>query len=371
MYAPVTAFSNMEKGFHVTDAGYRAILKSGGQIVAAGKMTIAAASKGKRDDGAGGAYTVLVLEVDLGYVVGAVASGGGGGQGELSFCLAHDPKAPLDQSSCRQAQGGVSNNGGENDDRAYQVIDCGVTYNVEAAGTVRISNYSCPAGEGSANAIAVSLHHPAYGAAAPKKSFKDYQSPLVLDLNGNAQLDLVDAFDDTNPVMFDIMGKGQKLRSGWVTAEDAMLFIDVNKNGKVDDGRELFSEFSWDRDDPEPKARRRFYNGYQALAQYDDNQDGIIDAKDVAYQEIKVWRDRDQDGMSSEGEVQSLLAAGVREMSLAYEKTSNSNNWPVVKGNDVKLVATYTTLTGEVRQTADVWFRQRRNVEAQVSGVSK
>lgn len=374
MYAPVTAFSNMEKGWHITDAGYRAILKNGsGKIIAAGKMTIAAASKGKRDDGAGGAYTVLVLEIDLGYVGAEVASGSGsGGQGTISFCQAVNPKAALDKSECKDTAGGVSNNGGENDDRQYKIIDCSVSYQIQSAGTVRLSNYGCPGGEGTAAAPAVSLHHPAYGAAAPQKSFKDYQSPLVFDLDGNGRLDLIDAFDDTKPVMFDIMGIGKKSRSGWVEAQDAMLVLDVNGNGKIDDGRELFSEFSWVRGNPEDRAAKRFYNGFAALNQYDDNEDGKIDARDPVFAEARIWRDLNRDGTSDANELKTLAESGIAEISMAYEKTSNTNNWPVVAGNDVKLLSTYKTTAGETRQIADVWFRQRRNTEAQVStGVSK
>jgi hypothetical protein len=33
----------------------------------------------------------------------------------------------------------------------------------------------------------------------------------------------------------------------------------------------------------------------------------------------------------------------------------------------VKLISTFRTKAGETRQIADVWFRQRRNTEAQVS----
>jgi hypothetical protein len=367
MLAPVTAFSNMEKGYHITERGYRAILKANGTIIAAGPMNIKAAIKGKRSDSSG-AYTAMTLNIAMTYVSPDIASGSNsGGSGQLSFCMNNNAKAKGTDMGCQEVAGGFAQSGGENEDRMYQMVDCPVTYSVPAAGTVQINSYDClPSGnEGNAQAIGVSLHHPVYGFAAKNKSFKDYQSPLVLDLAGDG-LNLVDVYDETKKIMFDIEGDGLASRTGWVTPADGMLAMDFNGNGVIDDGRELFSNFTYDKDETDAGAARRFANGFAALGQLDDNTDGAITKADKVWGKLRVWRDLNQNGKAEPNELKSLDDMKIAEISLAYEATSNTNHWTMVAGNEVRYTAKFKYTDGRSFEIADVYFKQRRNLEAQV-----
>jgi len=76
------------------------------------------------------------------------------------------------------------------------------------------------------------------------------------------------------PVMFDINADGTKESIGW-TADPSICFLALDRNGNnvVDDGAELFGTAT-----PLPDGTTG--NGFIALSQYDDNRDGVIDARD-------------------------------------------------------------------------------------------
>ena len=63
-------------------------------------------------------------------------------------------------------------------------------------------------------------------------------------------------------VAFDLMGQGA-VKTGWVDKQDGLLALDIDSNGKIDSGRELFGEATKLSDDSMAK------DGFQALAQYD------------------------------------------------------------------------------------------------------
>jgi hypothetical protein len=60
----------------------------------------------------------------------------------------------------------------------------------------------------------------------------------------------------------------------------------------------------------------RFQGGYAELAAYDTNHDGKISVADLIWSELKVWQDKDRDGETDAGELKSLSALGIRELSL-------------------------------------------------------
>ncbi|MBQ4283372.1 MAG: hypothetical protein IJB96_05520, partial [Lachnospira sp.] len=129
-----------------------------------------------------------------------------------------------------------------------------------------------------------------------KKAVAD---PIILDLDGdgfNIEKKKAGAY-------FDLNCNGFAERINW-TRSDAILTLDKNSNGKIDDGSEVFGDYHLLADGTRAK------NGFEALAQYDTNKDGVIDAKDEVFNSLKLWVDADGDGISEDGELKSLADMG-------------------------------------------------------------
>ena len=125
--------------------------------------------------------------------------------------------------------------------------------------------------------------------------------------------DGVKTLNQTAGQHFDHAGDGFAERTGWVKPDDGWLVRDLNGNGTIDTGAELFGVDTVKRDGS--KAR----DGFDALADLDANQDGWMDAKDAAFASLRVWRDLNQDGISQPGELQTLAQAGIVAISTGGE----------------------------------------------------
>ena len=129
---------------------------------------------------------------------------------------------------------------------------------------------------------------------------------------------LVLVFDDepvtfTNPEgAFDLAGRDTLVRTDWVSSQTPWLVLDRNANGAIDDGTELFGSMTRLPDG------QRATNGFQALAPLDADRDGWITASDPAFARLALWRDLDQDRVSSADEL-SPVAEAVSALSLSYE----------------------------------------------------
>lgn len=347
-----TPFSNMEHGYQATNEGFRAILRdANNEIIAAGPMNMDAVMNGESCDSGGIAYSCLELRPNMLYVSNKVTTGElRGGAGKLSVCMARDVNAAYENSECQSLPGRAS-------DRPFQWLNRGVNYTV-SEGKLRVTSYSESMGEGG---NALSVYHPAYGFAAPGQAFKDYQSPLVLDLNRDGKVSLSSVNENKN-LRFDLMNTGKAVRTGWIGKGDALLAIDVNGNGKIDNGSELFGEYSAGRL-PKAGELKSFENGFQALSLYDSNKDGRIDSQDAVFAKLVVWNDANGDGTSQAFELKSLAQASVKSLDLGYETTSNAKAPQVISGNEVRLTSSYTATDGKKHKLVDVWFQQSREVE--------
>jgi hypothetical protein len=127
---------------------------------------------------------------------------------------------------------------------------------------------------------------------------------------------LVVSFDGA-PVRFERSGHrfaftpGRPVSTDWPSSETPWLCRDVNGNGCIDDGSELFGSDTWVGDG---HAR----HGFEALAALDENHDGVVDAKDPAFGELRLWRDVDGDRCSSPGELTPLAGDGLFALEVGF-----------------------------------------------------
>ena len=147
-------------------------------------------------------------------------------------------------------------------------------------------------------------------------------------------------------VLFDLDGDGTLEQTAWVSTGDGLLVRDLNHNGRIDNGRELFGSST------ELPDGGRAQDGFQALAALDSNADGRIDQADEAYASLKVWVDANSDGVSDAGELCGLAEAGVRSIGLAAEASTRRD-----QGNIVGLVASFERDDGVSAEIADVWLQ--------------
>jgi hypothetical protein len=125
--------------------------------------------------------------------------------------------------------------------------------------------------------------------------------PLILDLDHNGYTFSTLA----NGVSFDINADGHADKLAWNTSGDGMLAIDLDHDGKIDDGKELFT--------PDFNGGH-FASGSAALASLDTNHDGLVDANDVDFANLVVWKDANADGVTDAGELTTLAQNGIASL---------------------------------------------------------
>ncbi len=168
------------------------------------------------------------------------------------------------------------------------------------------------------------------------------RSPLVLDLDGDG----VETRDTGNGVYFDHDGNNFAEKSGWVGSDDGLLVHDVNNNGKIDDGTELFGNNSV------LSSGAKAANGFEALAELDSNGDGVFNNSDTAWNNVKVWKDANGNGIVDEGELITLEQANVVGINLNYSENEVTD----ANGNEHKQTGTFIKTDGTTGSVHDVWF---------------
>lgn len=171
-------------------------------------------------------------------------------------------------------------------------------------------------------------------------------SPVILDLLGDG-IHLSSAIDG---VYFDVASTRRRVLIGWtlVDSDDAWLALDRNGNGTIDDGSELFGNFT-----VQPIGQQQA-NGFAALSMLDSNHDGVVSAADTQFGTLRLWRDLNHDGVSQPGELSTLTSQGVISIGV---RPSSTGAFTDKAGNQFRFNAPITSIPGKpaARLAWDVW----------------
>ena len=242
------------------------------------------------------------------------SGGGGGGGGDCASndgdtcstdscgnaCGSTQCDGTCDSSNCSSCYCDMGSSCSSNDCSVY---DCAGTCNSSSCTPADDDCGGCPDGE-----VCSSYDFP-----FPICQVMD---PILIDLSGNG----FSMTDQKGGVKFDFYGSGKPRRIAWTAAgvQNGWLALDLNHNGQIDNGEELFSNVTVQ---PGQSAQ---HLGFKALAQYDDpklggNGDGIIDAKDAIYSRLLIWVDKNHNGVTDPGELMTLKSAGIKSIAVNYE----------------------------------------------------
>ncbi|MCZ6104387.1 hypothetical protein [Campylobacter ureolyticus] len=165
--------------------------------------------------------------------------------------------------------------------------------------------------------------------------------PLVLDLNKDNKISITSSKDSN--VYFNHTNDGVNIKTSWIGKEDGILVIDKNGNGIIDNGNELFGNFTTKNNGDMAN------NGFEALKDYDTNGDLIIDYRDDKFSELRVWQDLNSDGISNKGELKTLKELGIKSLNLKYKDNKQIKD-------SIAQISSYETLDGKTHLLADINF---------------
>lgn len=160
-------------------------------------------------------------------------------------------------------------------------------------------------------------------------------TPIVIDLNNDG---IVRLTDKAGGVRFDLNMGGDAEQIPWLADGNDGWLVMFPPNGLITDGSMLFGP--GDKD-----------NGYLLLAGFDDNKDGVIDAKDGVWSEVlAIWRDLNHNGVSEPGELTHMPYSGIASISTEFKESRRKDK----HGNEFRYRAKIKFVDGREGHSFDV-----------------
>ncbi|WP_245502896.1 beta strand repeat-containing protein [Rhizobium ruizarguesonis] len=178
--------------------------------------------------------------------------------------------------------------------------------------------------------------------------------PVLLDLDGDGHVDLR-PIDLTNVVAsptFDWDGDGVRDPTAWVGPSDGFLAIDLASDGTagpdgvIDQAKELAFSL-WAKQDGEAGSISDL-DGVRLV--FDTNHDNVLNADDERWNEFRIWRDSNQNGVTDQGELLTMTDAGIKLINLMPTRDGSQ---AFADGSIITGTSSYETLDGSKHLVAD------------------
>jgi hypothetical protein len=146
----------------------------------------------------------------------------------------------------------------------------------------------------------------------PMWTEQECNTPLVLSFDASP-IEMI-AVESTPAATFDISMRADScISTDWPTAVTPWLVVDLDGNGTIDGGHELFGSGS------RLASGQHASNGFAALAELDADANEVVDGNDPRFGELMLWRDWDADRFSTPDELTRLIDSGVLSLPVEYD----------------------------------------------------
>lgn len=207
-----------------------------------------------------------------------------------------------------------------------------------------------------------------YDGNADSKECEINESPLIIQMaDGRGRAEKIDLTPVTKGIRYDIRGENAKPIAhakdliSWLSklsGKNHYFLALPNAQGKIEGANELFGN---NTRGPDGKFSA---DGYLALGKYDGRRrdgsidpvkrDGLITAGDEVFGDLRLWQDRNLNGVAEREEIYRLDDLGIEAIDLAYDQ-SYAEMDPY--GNLTKMKSIVKTRDGGIHLIFDLWFR--------------
>lgn len=145
-----------------------------------------------------------------------------------------------------------------------------------------------------------------------RAEFRDKDGKLVGELKKDEQKNKLMYFWDNK-------NQNEWTKPWGANGGDGILAWDNDGDGKITSSKELFGE--WDVD-----GQKKFSNGYEKLAKYfDKDHNGKVEGDEL--NGLKIWEDRNGDGLTQKGELVELKDRGITSLNVNFDPNDMSSQF--------------------------------------------
>ncbi|WSH65624.1 Hint domain-containing protein [Rhizobium ruizarguesonis] len=178
--------------------------------------------------------------------------------------------------------------------------------------------------------------------------------PVLLDLDDDGHVDLrpIDLSNITASSTFDWDSDGVRDTTAWTGPSDGFLAIDLaaggaaGPDGVIDQAKEL--AFSLWAEQDGAAGSISDLDGVRLV--FDTNHDNVLNSDDERWNEFRVWRDANQDGLTDQGELLTMTDAGIKLINLMPTRDGSQ---AFADGSIITGTSSYETLDGSKHLVAD------------------